>query len=179
MESFADYILNENNYLRKIEIAYYLHKKTNIFFDKSVICKTELARRFIETMDLDVDENLIITACLLYASKKTTDPTNFEKFKFYAKDGAEYLSQVGFDDRFCRICEGVNRYSGLEPREPESDILELVDNLGVLLLSKEDNSSYNIGQAMQLLINEKLKNVPNRYINEFKEFIYKEEGVTV
>ena len=77
MESFAEYILNENNYLRKIEIAYYLHKKTNIFFDKSVICKAELARRFVETMDLDVDENLIITACLLYASKKTMDPTNF------------------------------------------------------------------------------------------------------
>ena len=103
----------------------------------------------------------------------------YTKFKFYAKDGAKYLSQVGFDDRFCRICEGVNRYSGLEPREPESDILEIVDNLGVLLLNKEDNSSYNIGQAMQILINEKLKDVPNRYINEFKEFIYKEEGVTV
>ena len=29
MESFAEYILNENNYFKKIEIAYYLHKKAN------------------------------------------------------------------------------------------------------------------------------------------------------
>ena len=59
MENFAEYILNEKNYLKKIEIAYYLHKNANTFFDKSVICKTELARRFIETMNIDVDENSI------------------------------------------------------------------------------------------------------------------------
>lgn len=179
MESFAEYILNETNYLRKIEIAYYLHKKTNTFFDKSVICKTELARRFIETMNIDVDENLIITACLLYASKKRIVETDSEKTKAYAKDGAEYLSNIGFGDRFCRICEGVNRYSGLTPREPESDILELIDNVGELLLNKEDRVACDITQAMNQLINKNLKNVENRYIHLFKEFIYKEEGVLV
>ncbi len=179
MESFAEYILNENNYFRKIEIAYYLHKKANTFFDKSVICKAELARRFIETMNLDVDENLIVTACLLYASKKTKMTTDLEKVKFYAKDGAEYLSNIGFDERFCRICEGVNRYSGLEPREPESDILELVDNLGTLLLNGEEKISYGMKHAMELLINKNLEGVKNKYINEFKQFIYNEEGVMI
>ena len=179
MESFAEYILNENNYFKKIEIAYYLHKKANTFFDKSVICKAELARMFIETMSLDVDENLIITACLLYASKKINCTTDLEKIKFYAKDGAEYLSEFGFNERFCRIREGVNRYSGLEPREPESDILELVDNLGALLLNGEEKASQGIKNAMELLLNENLKDVENQYINEFKEFIYKEEGVMI
>lgn len=179
MESFAQYILNEDNYLRKIEIAYYLHKKANTFFDKSVICKTELARKFIETMNLDVDENLVITACLMYASKKVKVATDFEKIKFYARDGAQFLAKIGFDDRFCRICEGVNRYSGLNPREPESDILELVDNLGGLLLNRQDRVSYGMQQAMELLVNKNLRGVDNRYMNLFKEFIYKEEGVMV
>ncbi len=177
MENFAEYILNEKNYLKKIEIAYYLHKKANIFFDKSVICKTELARRFIETMNIDVDENLVITACLLYANKKVTVATDFEKIKFYAKEGAEFLEQIGFDERFCRICEGVNRYSGLNPREPESDILELVDNLGGLLLNRADRVSYGMQQAMELLVNKNLRSVDNRYMEQFKEFIYKEEGI--
>ena len=37
MESFASYILEEKDWVRKMEIMYYLEKKTNIFFDKSVM----------------------------------------------------------------------------------------------------------------------------------------------
>ena len=59
MENFSEYILTEKNYLKKLEIAYYLSKKENIFFDNSVVLKTELARMFIETMDIDVDKNLV------------------------------------------------------------------------------------------------------------------------
>lgn len=177
MENFSEYVLNETNYLKKIEIVYYLHKKTNIFFDKSVICKTELARKFINKMNLDVDENLIITTCLLYACKKVTVATNFEQIKFFAKEGAEYLEQLGFDERFCRICEGANRYSGLSPREPESDILELIDNMGGLLLNRSDRVSYGIQQALELLVNKNLRDSNNIYLEKFKEFIYLEEGV--
>ena len=36
METFAEYILSEENLVSKIEIVYYLSKKTGIFFDKSV-----------------------------------------------------------------------------------------------------------------------------------------------
>ena len=40
METFADYILSEKNWGRKLEILYYLQKKTGIFYDNSVIFKT-------------------------------------------------------------------------------------------------------------------------------------------
>ncbi len=50
METFAEYILSEDNYIKKMEIVYYLKKRTHIFFDNSVIFKTELARMFIEDM---------------------------------------------------------------------------------------------------------------------------------
>ena len=43
METFADYILNEQDYMKKLEIVYYLQKRTDIFFDNSVILKTEIA----------------------------------------------------------------------------------------------------------------------------------------
>ena len=69
-QTFAEYILNEKDWVRKLEIAFYLKKKAKIFFDKSVIFKTELTKLFIETMKLDVDKNLVITACLLCNCKK-------------------------------------------------------------------------------------------------------------
>ena len=91
METFADYILGEKNYAKKMEIAYYLQKKANIFFDNSVILKAEIARLFIETMNIEVDENLVITACLLYACKKNIVSYDIEKIKRYAIDGAKYV----------------------------------------------------------------------------------------
>ena len=48
--TFAEYILKEEDWVRKMEIMFYLEKKTHIFFDKSVVLKTELAKLFIETM---------------------------------------------------------------------------------------------------------------------------------
>lgn len=84
MESFADYILGESDYGKKMEIAYYLQKKENIFFDNSVVLKAELARLFINTMNIPVDENLVVTACLLYACKKNILSYDIEKIKRYA-----------------------------------------------------------------------------------------------
>ena len=130
METFADYILNEKNVIRKMEIVYYLKKRTGIFFDNSVVFKTELAKLFIETMKLPVDENLILTACLLYGCKKMDGPQELSKIQGYAKDGANYLRDLGFSKRFCKICEEHNRFSGSSPREKESDVLELVDQFG-------------------------------------------------
>ena len=84
METFADYILSEKDFIRKLEIVYYLQKKKNIFFDNSVILKAEIARIFIETMKLDVDENLVLTACILYACKKNNMAQDLDKIKRYA-----------------------------------------------------------------------------------------------
>ena len=60
METFADYILAEPELIRKMEIVYYLQKRTGIFYDNSVILKTEIAKLFIEEMNLPVDENLVL-----------------------------------------------------------------------------------------------------------------------
>ncbi len=180
METFADYILDEKDYIKKLEIVYYLQKRRNIFFDNSVIIKTEIARLFLEEADLpQIDKNLVITACLLCGCKKMKDPADISRLKVYAKEGADYLRTLGFSERFCKICEEVNRYSGSTPREPEGDILELVDNLGGLLLDRPERRGFPIDEAIVLLEYRNLKNVQNRYLQEFKKFVIKEEGIAV
>jgi len=84
MENFSDYILSEKNYLKKLEIVYYLSKKENIFFDNSVVFKTELARMFIDTMNIEVDKNMVLTATMLCACKKPKEPQNLDRVKTYA-----------------------------------------------------------------------------------------------
>lgn len=179
METFADYILNEKDYVKKLQIAYYLQKKQNIFFDKTVIFKTELARMFIERMNLDVDKNLVITACLLCACKKKADATNIADIRSYAKEGADYLRELGFSERFCKICEEMNRYSGSMPREKESDILELVDNFGGMVLHRPERRGFPIDEAITLVEYRNLKGKDNQYLDQFKEFLRIEEGVNV
>lgn len=177
METFAEYILSEKDFAKKMEIVYYLQKKTDIFFDNSVVLKAELARLFIETMHIDVDENLVLTACLLYACKKNIVSYDIEKIKRYALDGAEYLSTLGFSKRFCKICTEVNRYLNNENREVESDILELVDNFGGLVLDRPERKGLPVDEAMNILENRNLKDVNNRFLKQFKDFIYLKEGV--
>lgn len=179
METFASYILNEKDYAKKLEIAYYLQKRTKIFFDNSVILKTELARMFMEDIDLGVDKNLVITACLLCSCKKKKDATDIHTIKNYAQEGAKYLATLGFDKRFCKICEEVNRYSGSTPREPESDVLELVDIFGGLLLDRPERKGFPIDEALVLMEYRNLKGYQNRFLNQFKEFVFIEEGVRV
>ena len=126
---------------------------------------------FMEDIDLGVDKNLVITACLLCGCKKKKDATDINTIKNYAQDGAKYLATLGFDKRFCKICEEVNRYSGSNPREPESDILELVDNFGGLVLDRPERIAFPIEEALILLEGRNLKNCNNAYLNEFKEFV--------
>ena len=171
MENFANYILGEKDYSKKLEIAYYLQKKTGIFFDNSVILKTELARMFMDDIDLGVDKNLVITACLLCGCKKKKDATDLNTIRSYAKDGAEFLSKLGFSKEFCTICEQQNRYSNSLPRRKESDILELADNFGGMLLDRPERVAFPIEEALILLESRNLKNCNNMYMNEFKQFI--------
>ncbi len=179
METFADYILSENDYIKKMEIVYYLKKRTNIFFDNSVIFKTELARMFIDDMNIDVDRNLVLTASLLCSCKKPTDMRDLSKIKSYAKDGAEYLATLGFDKKFCKVCEEVNRYSGSTPRENESDILELADNFCGMLLNRPERRGFPVDEALVLLEFRNMKGKDNIYIDKFKEFVCNTEGITV
>ena len=179
MGEFAEYILNEEDLISKMEIIFFLAPKLKINFDKSVVFKTEIARMFLKYTNLKVDNNLVLTACLLCNCKKVDDSQKIGKLKTYAKEGAEYLEQLGFDKRFCKICEEVNRYSGSEPREPESDILELVDNFGGMLLDRPERAGYTPEKALIQLEESNLKEKNNRYLEEFKKFVYEIQEVEV
>lgn len=74
METFADYILSERRFDKKLAIMYFLEKKGEIYFNKSVILKATIARLFMEHENIDIDRNLVVTACLLCSCKKSDNP---------------------------------------------------------------------------------------------------------
>ena len=170
METFADYLLKETDLVNKMDILNRLQrllkerKGITIYFNNTVIFKTEIARMFIDYSNLDVDRNLVLTACLLCNCKKIDGPQSLESLHSYAKNGADFLESLGFDKRFCKICEEVNRYSGSEPREPESDILELVDNFGGMLLDRPERAGYTPEKALIQLEESNLKGKENIYL---------------
>ena len=179
MESFAEYILKESNLVSKMEITYYLSKKKRIFFDKSVVFKTEIARNFLNYAKLDLSPNLILTACLLCNCKKIDNAQDIESLRHYAKKGADFLSQLGFDRKFCKICEEINRYSNSESREKESDVLELVDHFGGMLLDRPERKGFKPDEALVLLEHRNLKGNENFYLQEFKGFINFMEEINI
>ena len=185
METFAEYILKETNLINKMDILNRLQrllkerKGITIFFNNTIIFKTEIARMFIEYSHIDVDENLVLTASLLCNCKKIDGPQSLESLHSYAKKGAEFLSTLGFDKRFCKICEEVNRYSGSEPREPESDILELVDNFGGMLLDRPERAGFTPEKAIVQLEEERFRRNNNIYFEQFKEFVKQMQEVEV
>lgn len=179
MEDFASYILNEEELGQKMVIAYYLSKKTGIYFDKSVVLKAEIARIFMEYMSINVDRNLVLTAMLLCNCKKIDNAQKIGKLETFAKDGAEYLETLGFNKRFCKICEEVNRYSGSEPREQESDILEVVDQFVGLILNRVEREAFTTDEAIIILKERNLKHIDNRYIETFIQFIEEMEKICI
>ena len=155
-------------------------KRGNIFFDNSVVFKTELLKLFLDnTPNLNFDNNMLITACLLCNCKKIDNFTDMNKVRTYAKEGAEYLQTLGFDKRFCRICEQINRYSGSEPREPEADVLELIDQFGGMLLDRPERIGMKVDEALVLLEYRNLKGKDNRYLQVFKDFVNRMEAIKI
>lgn len=179
MENFASYILEEENPDQKMLITYYLSKKTGIFFDKSIVLKTEIAKLFIEYMNLDIDKNLVLTAMLLCNCRKVDDAQKMGRLETYAIEGAEYLATLGFDNRFCKMCEEVNRYSGSEPREKESDILEVVDQFTGLILNRVEREAFTPEEALIILKERNLKFIDNIYLDLFETFINEMEKITI
>lgn len=179
MEDFAEYILNEKDLISKIEIIYFLAPKLGINFDKSIIFKTEIARIFLKYTNAKVDNNLVLTACLLCNCKKVDDAQKIGKLKTYAIEGAEHLKKLGFDERFCKICEGVNRYSQITQREPESDILELVDQFGGMLIDRPERVGFAPDEAMVLIEHRNLKSEYNRFLEIFRDFVEKMEKIEI
>ena len=178
-QTFADYILSEKNWIKKMEIMYYLSKREPIFFDSSVVFKTQILKLFLDNTDNNFDKNFMITANLLCNCKKPKDFTDMSKVKTYAKEGAQYLQTLGFDNKFCRVCEQINRHSGLEPREPEADVLELIDQFCGMLLDRPDRVGYKVDEAMVLLEHRNLKDKENAYLEQFKDFINRMEDIKV
>ena len=178
-KDFASYILGEKDLASKMMIAYYLSTKTGIFFDKSIVLKTEITRLFIEYMKIEVDENLVLTAMLLCNCKKTENAQKIGKLETFALDGAEYLSLLGFSKRFCKICEEVNRYSGSTNREIESDILEVVDQFTGLILNRVERDAFTVDEAIVVLRERNLKHTDNRFLDLFEEFINEFENITI
>ena len=91
VETFADYILSEKDWIKKMEIVFYLQKRTGIFYDNSVIFKTLLTKLFIDRVDLEIDKNEVITASLLWSCKKEITSKDINKIQSFAKEGAEFL----------------------------------------------------------------------------------------
>ena len=179
MEDFATYILNERNHIQKMIIAYYMSQKTRSFFDKSIVLRAEIARMFMNYTGLDVDKNKVLTAVLLCNCKKVDNAQKLGKLETYAKEGAEYLSTLGFDNEFCNICEGLNRYSGIKRRKKESDILELVDQFTGLILKRAERDAFTPEEALIILKERNLKNVTNRYLEDFIIFVKAMEDVYI
>ena len=186
MGEFQTYIMDPKKDLTtKMDIIIRLKKLLKekrgetIFFDKSVVFKTEIARMFIDYMHLDVDRDLVLTACLLCNCKKVDNAQKIGKLHTYAKEGADYLLNIGFDQRFCRICEGVNRYSNLKNREPESDILELVEHFGGMMLDRPERAGFSPQEALIQMERANLKDVENRYLSKFHDFVYMMQEVQV
>ena len=179
MDDFATYILEEKDVAQKMVIVYYLSKNEGIYFDKSIVLKTTIAKLFIEYMNIDVDENLILTAMLLCNCKKVENAQKIGKLETYAKEGAEYLASLGFDKRFCKICEEVNRYTKSIPREKESDILELVDQFTGLVLRRVERDGYTPTDALIVLRERNLKYQENKYLDQFEEFVRELENIYI
>ena len=171
MEEFAEYILNEEDLIAKEEIIYFLAPKLGINFDKATIFKTEIARMFLKYTKIRLDNNLILTACLLCNCKKVDDAQKLGKVQTYAIEGSQLLKKLGFNARFCKICEGVNRYGEQEKREPESDVLELVDQFGGMLLDRPERIGFKPDEALVLLEHRNLKDEYNRYLETFRDFV--------
>lgn len=183
-ETFADYILKEQDWGRKLEIMYYLKKKTNIYYDNSVIFKTLITKMFLDFLssnypEIELDSNLIITARLLCDCKKIENSTNLEEIKSYAERGAKYLSLLGFDERFCKICEGVNRYKIDKDRPIESDILELADQFGGMVLDRPERIGFKPDEALTMIQFRNLKNKNNQLLPQFIQFIEYLEKVEI
>lgn len=175
--SFASYILNEKSVTEKMKIILYFKRKHECFFDNTVIFKTGILDLFLEHSKPDIDRNLVITACLLYACKKSVIAFDLAKVKTYAEEGASYLATLGFDEKFCCICSQINRYKETEGiREKEADILEIIDNFG-MLLDRDDRRAFTTAEALFVLEHENLNGKKNVYLEDFKEFVMEIENL--
>ncbi|MGN1298540.1 MAG: hypothetical protein ACI4UE_00940 [Candidatus Scatovivens sp.] len=179
MERLNQYFLNEKDFTKKIEKVYYFAKKKNLFFDKSTIMKAELTRMFVNMMNLDVDENEVITASLIYSLKRVDSPLEIQRLKEEIYNDRKFIRQLGFSLKFSKYCTQYSRIIEDEKRENESDILELIDQFGGMILHRENRLAYSVKDALDLIENKNLLNKENRYLEEFLFFADAMENIKI
>lgn len=180
---FAKTILDEKELIKKVEIILRYQKSTiDVFFDTTCILKAELTRLLIEKMNIeDIDKNKVITAALVYAFKRTNSPMEIERIKKEREQDKMFLSSLGFDEQFCKICSEYNRYTepaGYE-REKEGDMIEVMDKFVGLIMHREDRPAFSVNDAIELLDRKILDGIDNRYENKLIQFIGWLEGIEV
>lgn len=180
---FAQSLLEEKELIKKVEIVCRYQKSTiDVFFDVTSILKAEIARLFINRMNIEeVNKDQIMTACLVYAFKRTNSPKEIERIKKEKEEDKNFLKSLGFDEHFCKICSEYNRYN--EPaeyeREREGDILELIDKFVGLIMHREDRLAFPVSEALDLLETKLLAGIENRYKNKFMNFINSLEEIEI
>ena len=108
-DNFANYILSEKDWGKKLEIMYYLQKKTGINYDNAVIYKTLITKLFLDYLqenypEIEVDANLVVTARLLCdCMKDITSSADLEEKKNYVLENIRISTTSSF------IKELVNR----------------------------------------------------------------------
>jgi len=180
MATFSEYVLGEPNFIRKVEIVHFMQKKQpTIFFNNSVILKAEIAREFVDIMRLDVDKNSLVTACLVYSFLKVDSPEEPNRAKEEAETDREFFKTLGFSDDFCQLCSEYNRALEFKTeRKKESDILEIVDQFGAMLVNRQDRLAYNVEEAL-FMLEQNLRKTKNKYLNLFRQFVLVMEDLKV
>lgn len=180
---FAKSILEEKELIKKItSICRYQKSTIDVFFDTTSLLKAELARLFIERANLEnINQNQVMTACLVYAFKRTNSPKEIERIKKEKDEDKRFLKTLGFDEQFCKVCSEYNRYNEPEEylREKEGDILELIDKFVGLIMHREDRLAFPVSEALDLLDTKLLAGIENIYKNEFMKFIQDLEEIEV
>lgn len=180
---FAKTVLAENELIKKVAVVCRYQKSTiDVFFDTTSVFKAELARIFIDRMNIEnVNKNDVITACLVYAFKRTNSRKEIERIKTEKEKDKKFLKSLGFDDHFCKICGEYNRYNenGDYERTNEGDILELMDKFVGLVMHREDRLAYHVKEALDLLDTKVLDGIDNKYENKFIQFINSLEKIEV
>ena len=170
-KKFVRNILKEKKFDKKVTIISDNKEKLDIFFDNTIIYKAFVAKIFMDTMEIDVDRDLVVTGMMLCGCKKINNSQDISKLKIYAKESADHLREIGFPEEFCVMCEHHNRYGDETERKKESDILEIVDQFAGMLLDRPERVAFPIEEALILLETRNLKKCNNIYLEEFKKFI--------
>lgn len=154
--------IEEMIYLKRV-----MEKKRNeyMFFNKSTVFKATIAMMMAEYAGLsESDKNKLVTACLVCNCKKRDSARTPEDLKKDIDNTRIFLKSLGFSDSFCYDCQQINRYSKTDPRTEMGDMLELVEQLGGLLLDRPERKGFSPEDALQLIKDRNLKGFNNRFL---------------